>query len=51
MDELLRKTKCGDVAFTYQNTIKGFALTDCHEDDLRELLDDEDILHAIQVSD
>jgi hypothetical protein len=48
-NELVRSTRC-DVKFTYNITIKGFAVGNCAQDDLHLILDDDKIELAIEVS-
>jgi len=49
-DELVRTTTSCNVKFTYNLTLKGFALRDCIKDELHSILDDEEIEVAMEVS-
>lgn len=48
VDELLKQTSCGAVAFTYESTVKGFALHGCPEADWHDMLNDADVLYAVE---
>ena len=48
-NKLVCSMRC-DVKFTYNITIKGFALGNCAQDDLHSILDDDKIELAIEVS-
>jgi len=49
VDRLMQYSPCSqNVAFVYEITIKGFALTDCSESDLALLLDDPAVKFAVE---